>query len=245
MNSRKSAWLLNELTLSVFVAGSICLASPAMAEEASGTDKVSKQPSPAAVAADKDDALVTEKGKKAKGDGRKGNWSQGTQGAPDMKTAKKRVDDNPKSADAHNDLGWAYRQNGKLKEAEVELRKALELDDTIPWGHSNLSVVLLDSGRTDEAVKEGERAVGIDAKSPIFRVVYGNALAAKGNYPEATKQYNTAIQLRSDYENAYYNLGRILQLQGKNADATAVLSQALKLDPSDERVMKLLDKLIQ
>lgn len=188
---------------------------------------------------------VEAKAEKGEGTGRKGNWRKGTQGAPSIEAARKRVKEKPESADAHNDLGWALRQNRKLKEAEVELRKALELDDTIAYGHSNLSVVLLDTGRAEEAAKEAERAVGIDDKSPIYRVVYGNALAASKEYDKASEQYKEAIKLKSDYENAYYNLGRVLNLQGKTAEASAVLSQALALDPGDERVMKLLDKLIK
>lgn len=179
------------------------------------------------------------------GVGREGNWKKHAQGAPSIKVARKKVEDNPKSADAHNDLGWALRQNGKLEEAEKELRAALQLDDTIAYGHSNLSVVLLDTNRVGDAVKEGERAVAIDGTSPIYRVVYGNALAANGKLDEAIKEYGEAIKLRADYENALYNLGRVLHMKGKNAEATAVLSQALKLDPNDRRVVDLMDKLVQ
>jgi len=185
------------------------------------------------------------KEEKSYGEGRKGNWRRNAQGAPSIEAARKRVKENPNSADAHNDLGWALRQNGKPKEAEAELRKALELDDTIPYGHSNLSVVLLDSGKVDEAVSEAERAVSIDDKSPIYHVVYGNALDAAKSKDKAVEQYQAAIKLKPDYENALYNLGRVLNDQGKTAEASAVLSQALELDPNDARVMKLLDKLLK
>ncbi|HNB22200.1 MAG TPA: tetratricopeptide repeat protein, partial [Candidatus Melainabacteria bacterium] len=77
-------------------------------------------------------------------DGRAGNWTKGAQGAPSIEAAKKAVEQNPKSAIAHNDLGWAYRQNNKHKEAEEELRQALKLDPALSYAHSNLSVVLLD-----------------------------------------------------------------------------------------------------
>ena len=120
-------------------------------------------------------------------DGRAGNWKKGAQGAPNLEKARKLVKEKPNSADAHNDLGWALRQNGKLKEAENELRKALELDDTIAYGHSNLSVVLLDTGRTDEAIKEGRRACAIDEKQAIYHVVLGNAYAAKKDFDKAEK----------------------------------------------------------
>ncbi len=182
---------------------------------------------------------------KGSGSGRKENWHKQLQGSPSLADCKKLVKEKPDSANAHNDYGWALRQHGDLKDAEKELRKALELDDTIPWGHSNLSVVLLDKGETAEAVKEAKRAVGIDEKHPVFHVVLGNALSASGEHDEAIKQYNAAINLKPDYENALYNLGRVLNIKGDNAQASQVLSQALKLDPSDDRVLSLLDKLLK
>ena len=178
-------------------------------------------------------------------DGRAGNWRKGAQGAPNLDKARQLAKEKPGSADAHNDLGWALRQHGKLKESEMELRKALALDDKIAYGHSNLSVVLLDTGRGEEAVKEGKRACAIDEKQPIYHVVLGNAFAAQKDYEKAANEYNIALKLKPDYENALYNLGRILYDQGKRAEAGSVLGEALTLDPNDERVMELLDKIIE
>lgn len=229
MNSQRSAFALLAVTLALGCAG------PAFSEDdakADGNGKPSKV----------DTVTLTESS--GTGSGREGNWKKHAQGAPSLKAARKRVESEPNSADAHNDLGWALRQNGKLEEAETELKKAIELDDKIPYGHSNLSVVYLDTNRVGDALKESERAVAIDDKSPIFRVVHGNALSANGKLDEAIKEYNQAIALRADYENALYNLGRVLHMQGKNTEASTALSAALKLDPNDRRVVELLDKLL-
>jgi|AGTN01.1.fsa_nt_gi Putative Zn-dependent protease, contains TPR repeats len=200
-----------------------------------------------------DEAATVKKGEKAAskaekpsargvGEGRDKNWKTALQGSPSIEEATKKVDANPKSANAHNDLGWAYRQHDKLDEAEKELRKAIELEETLPQAHSNLSVVLLDKGNSTEAIKEGIRAVQIDDKQPIYHVVLGNALSAAGKYDDAIKAYNAAVDLNSDYENALYHLGRVYHLKGESSQATAVLDKALELDPNDTRVMELLDK---
>lgn len=235
MISQRSAFALLAVTLALGCAG------PAFSEDDAKAGDSAKSSKKAEVKSSDTETITESAGS---GSGREGNWKKHAQGAPSLKVARKRVETEPKSADAHNDLGWALRQNGKLEEAETELKKAIELDDKIPYGHSNLSVVYLDTNRVGDAVKEAERAVSIDDKSPIFRVVYGNALSADGKLDEAIKQYNQAIVLRADYENAHYNLGRVLHLQGKNAEASGALSQALKLDPNDRRVVDLLDKLL-
>lgn len=73
----------------------------------------------------------------------------------------------------------------------------------------------------------------------------GNALSANGDAKAAINEYKAALAIRPDYENAMYNLGRVLDLDGQQTEAKAVLSQALALDPGDDRVVKLLDQLMK
>jgi Flp pilus assembly protein TadD len=177
--------------------------------------------------------------------GRAGSWRQGTQGSPSVEACRKRVVADPNNADAQNDLGWALRQNGDLKGAESSLRQSIKLNDSSPYPHSNLSVVMLDQNRTDEALAEARKAVALKGDVPIFRVVLGNALSASGDRKAAIEEYRTALKQRPDYENAMYNLGRCLNEDGQITEAKLTLSQALELDPNDERVMKILDKILQ
>lgn len=177
--------------------------------------------------------------------GRAGNWRSGTQGAPSVEACQKRVSSNPTDAEAQNDLGWALRQNGDDKGAEDHLRQSIKLNPALAYAHSNLSVVLLDAKHPDEALAEAKKAVELDTKTPIYHVVFGNSLSATGDRKSAIDQYREAIRLRPDYENALYNLGRVLQEDGQTNDAKLALSQALELDPKDDRVLKLLDQILQ
>lgn len=179
----------------------------------------------------------------ADSDGRAGFWRKAAQGAPDLKAARARVEKSPKDAEALNDLGFALRQNGKLDEAEKYLKQAVEIKPQMGEAHANLSVVYYDQNKTAPALTEAKKAVDIDANKPIFRVVYGNALSKSGDLKAAAQEYKVAIQLKPDYENAHYNLGRVLNEDGQVTDAKLSLSKALELDPNDDRVLALLDKL--
>lgn len=183
---------------------------------------------------------------RAEGDstGRAGNWRSSGQGAPSVEASRQRVKADPKNAEAQSDLGWALRQAGDSKAAEGPLREAINLNPNLAYTHSNLSVVMMDLGRKDEALAEAKRAVELDAKQPIYRVVYGNALSATGNRKEAIAQYQSALNERPDYENAFYNLGRVLLEDGQKTQAKVILSQALALDPKDDRVVQLLDQIM-
>lgn len=178
-------------------------------------------------------------------DGRAGSWSKGAQGAPDLAASQEQVAKNPKNAEALNDLGFALRQNGKLAEAEQRLKEALSIDPNMAAAHCNLSVVYYDQNKFDQAKEAAQKAVNADAKQPIFHVVLGNALAGSGDRKAAIEQYKAAIQLKGDYENAHYNLGRVLNEDGQVNEARFALAKALQLDPKDDRVVALLDKIEQ
>lgn len=175
--------------------------------------------------------------------GRSGSWRKESQGAPDLKAARKRVEKEPKNAEALNDLGYALRQNGKLDEAEKNLKEAIALAPNMGQAHCNLSVVYFDQNKFEDALKSAQDAVKIDANNAIFRLVLGNAMSKSGNLAGAEQEYRVALHLKSDYENAHYHLGRVLMEQGKENDARFSLAEALKLDPNDDRVLKLLDGL--
>ena len=113
--------------------------------------------------------------------GRAGNWQKGAQGAPDLNASSKRAEAEPENAEVQNDYGWALRQNGDAAKAEGYLRKAESLNPSLSYVHSNLSVVLLDLNKNDDALKEAKKAVELDGKQAIYRVVLGNALYATGD----------------------------------------------------------------
>src|SRR5262249_46619578 len=70
----------------------------------------------------------------------------------------------PASAAAHNNLGNALRDQGKLDEAVAEYRKVIELDPKLAFAHSNLGNALRDQRKLDEAVTESRKAIELDPK---------------------------------------------------------------------------------
>jgi len=175
--------------------------------------------------------------------GREGNWKNSAQDSPDLEAARKLAEAQPQNAVAQNDYGWALRLHGDPAKAESFVKTAEQLDPTLAYVHSNLSVIELDLNKAPEALGEGKKAVELDGNQPIFHVVYGNALLATGDAKGAIAQYQTAIQQRSDYENAYYNLGRAFSKNGQKNEALASLSKALELDSKDDRVLKFIDEI--
>jgi len=69
------------------------------------------------------------------------------------------IEVDPNFAEAHNNLGNALRELGRLAEAEEHLRQALTLKADYAEAHNNLGVVLVKARRLPEALAAYERAL--------------------------------------------------------------------------------------
>ena len=67
----------------------------------------------------------------------------------------------PKSAPAHNDLGFILLERGDVKGALDRFREAASLDPRLPDAHYNLGRTLRRSGGFAEAVEHFRRAVDL------------------------------------------------------------------------------------
>ena len=77
------------------------------------------------------------------------------QGSPDqaIATYQKALQAHPKSALVHNDLGLCYARKRDLPSAVSMLHKAVEIEPGKANYRNNLATVLVESGRTEEALK--------------------------------------------------------------------------------------------
>ena len=71
----------------------------------------------------------------------------------------------PNFAEAHNNLGVALRDRGKLDRAIAHYQQALRLNPDFAAAHYNLGIVLKALGRLDEAIKEYREATGASLKT--------------------------------------------------------------------------------
>jgi Tfp pilus assembly protein PilF len=127
-------------------------------------------------------------------------------------------------------LGYALRKQGKLDEAIVEYRKAIELDPKYAGAHNNLGVALMGQGKLDEAIAEYRKAIELDSKYAGAHNNLGIALIRHGKLDQAIAEYRNAIELDPKYAPAHYNLGVAFRDQGKLDEAIASYRKAIELD---------------
>ena len=128
---------------------------------------------------------------------------------------------------------------GRLDAATASCEKALALNPVQPKVARTLALVEIrrgntadEAGRTEEALRHYDRAVGLD---PALRDAYYNravALQNSGRYDAALPDYETAAELEPDDPHVFVQLGAVLAHQGRINAARIAYRRAIDLDPS-------------
>jgi tetratricopeptide (TPR) repeat protein len=84
---------------------------------------------------------------------------------------------------------------------------------------NNYANILIDKGRSSEAVVYLSRALKLHPDSPEIHNNYGNALRETGKLDEAIEQFKIAVKLDPDFKLARYDLGLALAAKGDYEDA--------------------------
>ena len=137
----------------------------------------------------------------------------------------------PDYAEAHNNLGVAFKDQGKLDEAVACWRRALELEPDYAEAHGNLGVAFKEQGKLDEAVACCRRAVELKPDDAEAHNNLGVAFKEQGKLDEAVACYRRALELEPGFAEAHNNLGVAFKEQGKLDEAVACYRRALELEP--------------
>jgi tetratricopeptide (TPR) repeat protein len=129
---------------------------------------------------------------------------------------------------AHNNLGVALANEGRVSEAVAHYTEALRLNPA--WG----------SGADPSAQAPRVNSYFAHAYNGL-----GKALADKGKISEAIAHYTEALRLNPYLAEAHNNLGFALANQGRVDDAMAQYSEALRLRPNYPEARRALEDLMR
>ncbi|HEX8685949.1 MAG TPA: winged helix-turn-helix domain-containing protein, partial [Pyrinomonadaceae bacterium] len=138
------------------------------------------------------------------------------------------VDDELAEAHASLALVKAYQEQD-AEGAEVEFRRAIELDPTYATAHHWYSDFLASLGRADEALAEAEHAGRLDPLSPIISTTVGERFYFARDYERAAERLRRTLELDPDFIQARLILGHVYVRQGRRAAAVAELKRAREL----------------
>ncbi len=137
----------------------------------------------------------------------------------------------PANAWGHYMLGLSAWKSGDLTKSEQAFERALSVDPKHVKSLVNLSRVLIEQNRHDEAVERLSRAAEIDPESDEICRLLGRAYSTQGKTEEAVSAYRRAIELNELDAWSMNNLG-LMFLETERADeALPLLTKATELRP--------------
>ncbi len=134
--------------------------------------------------------------------------------------------------------GFALVKNGRAAEAEVPLRKALEIDPELEGAWGLLGEVLAEAGRYEEAVDALRREIARteDAhQKALFQLALGQALLELDRPEEAIPPLEEAHAALPDNSQVALQLADAYIRAGKEAEADALISGGI--DPHDAAIL--------
>ncbi len=121
--------------------------------------------------------------------------------------ARKAVEIDPQSAEAHASLGLVLSHRWDWAGAEAEFRRALELDPQYANAHHWYGDYLSIKGRHDEALAEAKRALELDPLNLMISTWVGLRYYMAHDYSRAIEQNRNSVELDSNFAAAHLLLG--------------------------------------
>ena len=143
---------------------------------------------------------------------------------------------------AHCNLCNALTKKGRLDEAMLQCRRALETKSDCPDTHNYIGFSLAQEGNWDDAITSFHAALQSRPDYPEAHSNLAVTLSQIGRTEEALAECRTALRLKPDYQEVHCNLALILLQLDQRDEALMHLREALRLNPDNPAVKALLSR---
>jgi TolB-like protein/Tfp pilus assembly protein PilF len=167
------------------------------------------------------------------------HFMPGAEAMPRAEAAARRaVELDSNLAEAHASFGGILESQWKWRASEREYRRAIALNPSYPTGHHWLALLLIKfPGRSEEALKEIQRALELDPLSLPISSGLGEILYLTRQYDESIAQSQRALELEADFPWALETLGLAYAAKGMYTEAIHSLQQALRSVPENPQLI--------
>lgn len=139
------------------------------------------------------------------------------------------------NADAQTLLGKCFESEHQTSLAAQAYSKALEIDPSQVARYDDLISVLLELGKTNDALEVAKRAVAVAPKSARAWVLKGNVELRTNAYKEAIESYAHARKLDDSDADTILLMGGVHFIAGENDAAIAEYKVGIERFPNDSR----------
>ena len=143
-----------------------------------------------------------------------------------------RLKETPEDVAAIRMLAELAGRIGRNRDAEMLLRRALELAPAFHAARSNLALVLHRQNRTEEALDELAKLSVVDPDNPGYANLKAAALGRIGEFEEAIALYEMLLQRGSKHPKVWMSYGHALKTVGRQEESIEAYRRAVALQPA-------------
>jgi serine/threonine protein kinase/Tfp pilus assembly protein PilF len=144
--------------------------------------------------------------------------------------ASKALDLDDNLGEAHASLGLALKLEGDTLGAEKEYLKAIELNPGYAYAHYWYSLLLGETGRHEESLRELKTAYELDPLSVVILVNLSSKRWESDDSLQALELIERALDIEPTRMATYSTFGRGLRMSGRLEDAVAIYQRAIQID---------------
>ncbi len=134
---------------------------------------------------------------------------------------------------------------GEIEKQEAVHKRAVELDDTNPWGYFGLGWVAFKRSDYEAAAEYFRKSIELAPDVPLFHNDLGSVYYFQGTYDDAIAELTLARELDPLYPAAYANLATAYYQRGDFDMAVNMLEEYIRLAPAAPDIEEMERKLIQ
>ena len=136
-----------------------------------------------------------------------------------------------------NNLGVAFLEQYKAKEAIASFTQALEIKPDLLIARINLSIALYYLPEIDRAKREAEKALGQDANAPQPHYILGLIARSQNRFDEAIAEFGRVLKLDPADVGSNINVGQIFVQEKKYEEAIGAFRKAIEAEPYNETAL--------
>ncbi len=153
--------------------------------------------------------------------------------------AEKAVELDPNSADAHATLGNIYYGMWQWEQAELQLKRAVELKPEDEKAYQYYYLLLRDTGRPVEAIEQIKTARDLAPVSLVINVSYSRSFLLLNDYEACLTATKDLIDLYPQYSSNFVTKGYALLGQDRKDEAIAAFEKAVELERTGQTLSAL------
>ncbi|MDA0840814.1 MAG: rhomboid family intramembrane serine protease [Planctomycetota bacterium] len=140
-------------------------------------------------------------------------------------------------SDQHLKRGIALHRNDELEEAAEEYRKAIELNQKSKTAYYNLTLILIQKNKQDEAIALIHTLLLIDPEYTQAYILLADIYNIRGMFELAYEQLMKAKEVDPSNASVHRELGLLCARYGTQKEALDYFREAYRLNPNDARTV--------